>query len=171
MSGSKAFGKSLFNGCSVIVGSICVGIYVIMLTISGSPYEMIHKLDIGKMIPPMWMWRVFSIVWIFLSGVAAGLVVYERICHRIAGERELRAYRGGIYFISSFFLTIVHYPLFFCLERLMIAFLVALLAMIGAAVSSVIWSKVSAISSVILAGNAFWLLYVTFISACLLIGN
>lgn len=171
MSGSKTFGKSLFNVCSLIIGFMCVLMYIITLTVSGSPYDMIHKLDLNKMIPPMWVWRIFSIVWFFLSGAAAGLIVYEGACHRIGADGKLCAYRGGTYFISGFFLSIVHYPLFFCVERLFIAFIVSLLAIICTVICCVIWSKISPLASVVLSGYAFWLLYVVFISACLMIVN
>ena len=171
MSGSKTFGKGLFSGCSLLTGGLCVIIYIVMLAISGSPFEMIHKLDFNKMIPPMWMWRIFNLAWAFLGGAAAGSLICDAACRRIAGERVLCACKGGLFFLSAFFLSVVHYPVFFCLEKLFIAFLVALLATACAAVCAVIWSKASPIASIVLAGNALWLLYVAFLSACLLIGN
>lgn len=164
-------GNNFFNGISLTCGTICAIFLIISVTISGSPFEMIHKLNAANILPPMWLWGFLTSVWGFLIGYAAGLIIFEAVCNKSHNEREICAYKGGLFFLAALFLFVLHYPLFFVAERLFTALLAALVAAACACLCAFFWSKTSALAAVIIVSYAFWLFYVVFVTLSIIVQN
>lgn len=160
-----------FGGVSLICGIICSLLCAGSVLISGSPFEMIHKLNVGHALPPMWLWGFLSFVWGFLVGSAAGTVIAETFCSKAHNEREICAYKGGLFFLGALFFFALHYPLFFVAERLFFAMVSVLIALACACLCALFWSKVSIYATVIMVSFAFWLFYVLFVTLSIIVQN
>ena len=168
--------KGYFKGvitdtAALIIGAIYAFLCILTRILSDSPYEALHRLNGCGAIPPMWILNLLSVLWCFLAGFAWGIVWREiRIC-RVRGAEEIRAYQGGLFFISLIFLSLIWYPLFFICERIFISMLVALGAAICATLASVLWKRVSFLPSLICAAYSFWLFYVFAVNLAVLLKN
>ncbi len=169
---SKASSRNnLFNGISLVCGTICSFFFIGSIIVSGSPFDMIHKLNVGNILPPMWLWGFLNLIWGFLVGYAAGLIIFEFLCNKGHGEREICVYKGGLFFLSALYFFGLHYPLFFVGEKLFVALLAVLIAAACACLCAFFWSKVSALATVIMGSYAFWLFYVVFVTLSIIVQN
>ena len=164
-------GGVLFSCRSLVVGSIFAIICCTVISISGSPYETLHNLNANGILPPVWIFKLFLTLWAFLLGAASGAVSLAVSKKREGIRGELAACKGGIFLVSSFALSLAFYPLFFACERLVLAFLVSLEAAMMSVFCGVVWRKSFGFSALILWGNAFWQVYVAFVSINVLIVN
>lgn len=163
--------NNLFNGISLVCGTICSIFFIGSMIISGSPFEMIHKLNVGNILPPMWLWGFFTLIWGFLGGYAAGLIIFEAVRNKAHSEREICAYKGGLFFLAALFFFVLHYPLFFVGEKLFVALLAVLIAAACACLCAFFWSRIAAFATVIMASYAFWLFYVVFVTLSIIVQN
>ena len=161
--------KSTFTNISLICGIVSAALTLIIIFVSGSPYDMLHKTDSSNAIPPIWVWGIASTLFSFLSGYAAGILVGSMWCGKIIGSSEISAYRGLILFVALFFLSNAHYPLFFVAERFIISIIPALLSIIFAIACAVFWAKPSPLSSILISIYSVWMIYVSFVNVCILI--
>lgn len=159
------------GGISLICGIICSLLVAVSIAISGSPFEMIHKLNVSNILPPMWLWGFLSFVWGFLIGTAAGSVINGVILDKAHNERELRAYQGGLLFLAGLFFFVMHYPLFFVAERLFFALVTVLISLVCTCLCTLTWSRVSVYAAIVMASFAFWLFYVLFVTLSIIVQN
>ena len=167
----KALTKAHLNNITLTCAIFAAAVCAITMWLSGSPYEMIHKLDQRNVLPPVWLWRLTNLIWFFLLGLGAGRIVSEVCGGCISGEREISANKGGLFFITTMFCSLIHYPLFFSAERIFFSLVVVLFAVICSLLCTVIWSKISPWASLITSAYSLWLFYTIFINACLLFQN
>ena len=160
--------KGRVNDISLICGIICASAFFTVMNVFGNPYDMIHKVDSHNLIPPIWLWKTTMTVWGFLIGYAAGRVM-TKVSRGISVDEKIIAYRGGLFFISAFFLSLSHYPIFFCAEKLFIALISVIPAAALALLCAFSWSKAYKSSALIILGFAFWLFYVIFVNAGVLL--
>ncbi len=166
----KGYFKSVFSDkTALIFGIIYAVLCILARVISENPYDMIHKLDSGGVIPPLWIFNLLSTAWCFIAGFASGIVLSEVKLCRARGEQEIRAYQGGLFFISLVFLSLIWYPLFFVSERLFLSFSVSLAAAVCACLCSLLWKRVSCFSSLICAAYSLWLVYVLALNLAVLL--
>ena len=161
--------KSTFTNISLICGIVSAALSLLIIFLSGSPYDMLHKIDSENTLPPIWVWIVSSTVFGFLSGYAMGILIGNMWCGKIVGANEISAYRGLIFFVALFFLSNAHYPLFFVAEKLIVSLVITILAIISAIACAILWAKPSPLSSVLVSVYALWLIYVAFVNVCVLI--
>ena len=163
--------NNLFNGTSVVCGTVCSIFTIGSIIVSGSPFEMIHKLNVGNILPPMWLWGFLTLIWGFLVGYAAGLIILETVCNKGHTDREICAYKGGLFFLAALFFFVLHYPLFFVSEKLFVALITVLIAAACACLCAFFWARVTALATVIMASYAFWLFYVVFVTLSIIVQN
>ena len=163
--------NNFFNGISLACGTVCAIFFITSITISGSPFEMIHKLNVGNVLPPMWLWGFLTSAWGFLIGYAAGLIIFEAVCNRSHSEQEICTYKGGLFFLAALFFFVLHYPLFFVAERLLFALLAVLIAAACASLCAFFWSKISVLAALIMVSYAFWIFYVAFVTLSIIVQN
>lgn len=161
--------KNTFTNISLICGIASAAISLIIIFLSGSPHEMLHKTDANNTVPPVWVWGISSAVFCFLSGYAAGILIGNMWCRKITGTNEISAYRGLIFFVSLLFLSNAHYPLFFVAEKLLISLIVVIIAIVSAIACAIFWAKPSPLSSVLVSVYSLWLIYVAFVNTCIII--
>lgn len=169
---AKAISKGItFNGLSLTLGIICAFIKIVSVVMSGSPFDMIHKLDPNGIIPSFWLWNICGIILYFLAGNAAGIVINDVSKRSNCGPIAIYGYKGGMFFVALFFLGILHHPLFFICERLLTSLIVAVAACVCAVMCAVFWTKISSAATVIMISFAFYSLYITLINICILVSN
>lgn len=157
------------NNTPIIFGIIFAAISILIAICSGSPLDMLHKLEGIDIMPPMWLLCLSQLIVIFLAGYALGALVLQLSSKRLCGEKEVKAYQGGIFFIAFTFLSFAYYPVFFVAEKPLIAVLISVMAIICSAISFAIWSKISFSACMIMALNTLWFAYITFLSIKVLI--
>ena len=156
-------GKSIINVTGLICGAVCAACAFLSRTISGNAFDMAHKIqDLGVM-PSMWIFNLLSVIWYFVIGVAIGMAVQgsDGACR----ENTLEIYRGGLFFVTAFFLGLIWYPMFFVTQVLFLALLVSIILTACAVVCAYAWFKAGiGISGVAMSAFSVWSLYVVVIN-------
>ena len=99
--------QNIFNKPSLFSAIISMMICLFVRILSQSPFELIHKLDCNDIIPPIWLFNLLSLIWCFLFGYAAGNIIFCVAHGKSHGIRETRAYQGGLFFVNSFYLSLL----------------------------------------------------------------
>lgn len=153
-------------------GILCASVGYLSLTLFGTPHEMIHILGGIKILPPIWFFNLLSTLFYFLNGIASGAVIDATSCRVNTGREEVSAYRGGLFFLSSFFLSLVRYHVFFLSGRLFIATLLSVACLITSILCSAQWSHVHPkAASIIMVLNSLWQFYVLFVNISVFISR
>lgn len=156
---------SLLNRTNFISGIICALFYFISRVICGNGLDMVHKLSGFEILPPMWIFNAIFLVFYFIIGIAIGGMIHGISLRQIRGEEEICAYKGGLFFISSFFLGITWFPIFFVFQSLFFSVLCALSALMCALVCAFHWYKTAnKISPTLMATFSVWMFYIMFLS-------
>ena len=155
----------------LLYGAVILIVRMIAISVCGAPYDMIHKLNSCGMIPPLWIWNLLSCILSFLAGGGAGCIYAEIGSRRLAYDRIFHAYKGAICFITSFFLSLIHFPLFFICEKLLLSLAVAVICSFCSLCCAYAWARVSKLSSLIMTLHSFWCVYTLFVTLCVFIKN
>lgn len=162
----------IINKTSLALGIISAIICFISKAVSPSPFELIHILNVYDIMPPIWIFNLLSLIWYFLIGFGAGIVAYGISYCYTSGHQEILAYKGGLYFVSTFFLFLLWYPMFFSGRSLLISFLLILAAMICSIMCSCYWFKSkNSVAGLMMAAFAIWTFYVMFINLSVWVRN
>ncbi|MBQ8408725.1 MAG: tryptophan-rich sensory protein [Clostridia bacterium] len=156
-----------FNHISLIFAILSASVCLCIRLLTNSPYEMIHRLNCTDLFPPIWLFNALSVIWSILTGLAVGAVVG---C-RPRGNGEIQAYRGGLFFLASFFLSACWYPVFFGSGRVFVALILSFVAVICSALCVCSWVRVSPQASLIIAAHTLWLAYTVFLLFRILLQN
>ena len=160
---NKKISQSQKN-CSLIFGIVysAVGFFVHIST--KNPYSTIHTLGIDEYIPPLWIFNLLSLFWLFESGRAAGRVCGEIMISRASGKREIAIYQGFLFFTSLFFMSLCWYPLFFGTMRIGLSLLVSVACVVCSVGCGIYWSSLGAYPTIIMFSNAIWLFYMMIVN-------
>lgn len=163
--------NSIINGVSLVLGAVCAMLAFLARTVSGSPLDMIHKLYGLEMLPPIWLFNFLSVAWCFLIGVAAGAVIYGALNKKACGRQEVESYIGLCFFLVSFFMSIIWYPLLFAAQALFLAFIACVLVTVSAILCAYWWFRASGgAPAVIMAAYAIWSIYICVVNIAVLFG-
>ncbi len=169
---SKTSPKCKFiNGTSLVLGIISVIVRMFSLSVAGEPYDMLHKLDGNNIVPPVWMLNLLLNLAYFIAGYAAGIVSNTIASGNVNCEEKMSAYRGGMYFIAAYFLTLIHYPLFFVSEKLSASLIVIVITLISLIICIYSWAKFSPSAAMILTVYFIITIYLFFINLFILMNN
>lgn len=149
---------------AVIFGGVYAAVGFIVRVMSDSPFDTIHILGAGTFLPPMWIFNVLCLFWMFVCGTAAGAVVAKIFCGRIAGDKVLSIYRGGLFYIALFFLCMLWYPLFFGGNALGVSLLISLLALLCSCVCAFQWKCAGIYETLSMSANSIWLFYILLVN-------
>ncbi len=164
--------RSMFNNLSICFGAISAICCIISRYVSNSPLELIHLIDNRNIIPSILLFNILSVSLYFLIGTASGGIICASSKKLNLGMSLSAAYRGGLFFITSFFLGLIWYPLFFSCEHLMLSLVVSFISLISAIICASNWSCVNPrSSSVIMVSFCIWMFYIMFISLSVIIQN
>ena len=157
------------NKTGMIFGVISLLTFIIVRNCCDDTYEILHIFDASDIIPPLWIINLFSFIWGFLIGYAAG-VVFD--CISYGGKSiiaEISAYRGGLFFIISLFLSHAWYLAFFQNERIFLAIFLIIIALISSIMCAFFWSSTLRSSALILGSYGIWLFYLFILNMSVLL--
>ncbi len=164
--------NSIFNGSAFWCGIACATSGFVCATIFGTPFEMIHMLGGMNILPPIWIFNLLYTAWFFLIGIAAGSVINSTVRRYNAGSSEIAAYKGGIFFLVCFFLSLIRYYLFFFSGKLFISLLLSVISMMCSLICAFTWHKVQPkISSVAMFAFSIWQFYIFFVNLSVFLHN
>lgn len=153
--------------CGTVYTALCIGVRIM----AGSPYGMIHKLDSAELIPPIWIFNLLWMFWSFLSGASAGMLIQMVSTGRISGRGEIFAYRGGLFFISLLFFSLIWYPVLFINEALFLSLCIALASVICSGVCAYTWYAANKTACLIMTAYTVWLIYVLLVNLSVFVHN
>ena len=164
--------NSLFNKSSLWCGVFSCVICIFSRIIFDSPLEMIHIVKGISLLPSIWIYNLISYAWFFLIGVAAGAIMESTKCGSNNGHSEICAYRGGLFFLSCFFISLILYHLFFILNMLFLSLIISAVSLMCTLLCAVQWSRVRPhTSSVIMYSFSVWQFYMFFVCLSVFINN
>ena len=134
-----SFRVSLINKCSLICGAICAAGYIFTVSICNSPIDFMHKINKSEILPPIWLFIILSTAFCFLMGIAAGAVIYATASRLNIGDYERSAYKGGLFFLSAYYLFLAWYPVIFGGEHLFIAIGIMSLCLVSSLICALCW--------------------------------
>lgn len=168
----KALGggvNSRISKTGVFFGMISLIIFIGVRLFCDSPYEMLHRFDTADIIPPLWLLNLFSFVWGFLIGYSAG-AVFDSISQGGASITvEISAYRGGLFFLASFFLSQAWYSVFFQGKHLLLALFLIILTLVSSIICAYFWYSALKQSALIIGAYGLWLFYLVILNASVLL--
>ncbi|MBE6589509.1 MAG: tryptophan-rich sensory protein [Ruminococcaceae bacterium] len=138
----------LILGVAFTLGGIAVRFAV------GSPHLTVLALDIGELLPPVWMMCVFWTVAFFTVGCAAGFVLGYR-----GSGCEVDKYKGGMLFVLLAVFELCWYPTFFGAGLLFLSVLECILILCLSICVTVCFSRVSKFAGMLLLMHDIWLIY------------
>lgn len=146
-------------------GISCATAVLLPTALFGTPHEMIHILGGSKILPPIWIFNLLSTLFCFLVGVAAGAVTEATSRRMNSGKDEISAYKGGLFFLSAFFLSLIRYNIFFFLGRLLISLILSVVCLILTILCCAEWSHIRPKSACgIMALYSLWQFYILFVN-------
>ncbi len=161
----------IIKRCAFICGSVYAILGLLVRICSGSPYNTVHILGADAYLPAIWLFNFFCIFWFFICGIALGSIFGRLLCGRIGGRGEVCLYRGCLFFVSMFFLSLIWYPLFFGGESLALSLLVIFLCVICSALCALSWREVSLFSCIMMIANSLWLFYILLVNLLVIMQN
>ena len=160
-----------YRGCAFICGGFYAAIGFLVKIFSKSPHNAVHLLGIKNFIPPVWIFNLISLLFFFVSGCAAGIVIGKIIKGRARCKGEMYIYKGGIFFISLLFLTLIWYPLFFSGEFLFFSLIISLISLTCSILVACMWFYVNSFSCILISANCAWLFYVFCVNLLVILQN
>lgn len=164
MQKNKQIKEGIVSGASLICGIIGAVIWLSVRILSGSPYELLHKIEGYELFPPVWLYSLCCLLWSFIIWFGAGTVINTVVFKCINPEIERGAYKGGLLFLLSFFLYASYYPIMFAKESIFIASVCTMISAIFSSMCSFYWLKVSGAASLIMGSFTLWQIYIFIIS-------
>ena len=161
--------KNTLNGLGIVFGIALAVIFIVIRTLSKSPYDTIYRLDPSGIVPPVWLINVISLIWFFLIGYSAGSVADSVLSGRLGDREVIRALQGIVAFVSVFFLSHIWYCVFFSGEHLLSAIFLILIAILTSAMSAFFWVHINMLSSLIMGGYCIWLFYIFLVCSSVLL--
>ena len=160
----------LFSFRGLVYGGISALCCFISRTSFGSPLNMIHLTQGIGILPPLWIFNFLSIFSCFLMGISFGLIVDEIVRGFNSGLKEICAYRGALFLSFSFFSFLLWFPLLFFAEKLVLSFIVSVIALISLLICAIEWRKLTPPHAcAVLFINAVWMFYIMFASLSILL--
>lgn len=163
--------SDIIKKTAIICGAVYSILGLIVRVCAGSPYNTVHTLGMDAYLPAIWLFNFFCIFWFFICGIAVGSIFGRMLCGRINGREEVYLYRGCLFFVSMFFLSLIWYPMFFGGETLALSLLIIFLCVICSVLSALSWRGASLFSCVLMIANSLWLFYILLVNMLVILQN
>ncbi len=163
---------SIFGRSSLLYALLSLAVCIISRILFDSPLEILHIVKGVRLLPPIWVFNLLSYAWFFLIGLSAGAIVNKTSLRLNNGNNEIFAYRGGIYFVFCFFLSLILYHVFFILRLLFLSTVISAICMICTFLCAVMWRNVRpTTSSFIMFCFGVWHFYLFFVCLSVFLNN
>lgn len=123
-----------------------------------SPWIVLHRLNAGCVLPPLWLLSCLWIACFVLLGAAAGVILSTDA----GGAAETAAWRGCTFLVLSVMLTFAWYTLLFAKFSLFVSWLCLPVGLVLAVLCGISWWQVRPAASLVAFGYALWLLLIFF---------
>ena len=138
---------------AVLCGTLTLAAAMLTRAWAGAPYDGIHRMGIGEVIPPVWLMALLWLLWYFGLGAVCGGVLTSH------GGCSIGAWRGACFFVIMIFLGLVWYPLFFSRCALGLCVLLTVLLIGLCVLCALNWQNLSLAAAAVLYLHALWLIY------------
>ena len=164
--------NTILNGSTVFFGGICALLCFLSFSLFGNPFESIHLLDGMKILPPIWLFNLISLALFFFAGASAGAVARCTQSRMNTADIEISAYKGALFFLNSFWISLVRNCLFFFTGRLFISLVLSLTCLLTSIACAYTWGKVRPrAASVIMIAFSVWQFYLFFVNFSVFMQN
>ncbi len=143
----------------VVVGCFMMLSYISMKLICRGKYNFIHIISERIALPPMWIFNSLYLVSLFLLGVGAGFCAKQILFEGCSIEAENLFYKGGVFFVAVYFLSILWYPVIFVLQMPIFSLFIALLCLVFVIATFIFWFRVSSVYSLFILSYVLWAAY------------
>ncbi len=135
-------------GLLMMIGSILVRFF------AGSPHMLLLALNIGDLVPPVWLMSILWLVSFFIVGCAAGFVLGYK-----AGGCEVDKYKGEMFFVLLAVLELCWYPTFFGAGMVFLSVLESILILCLSLCVTLCFYRVSKFAGMLFLLHNVWLIY------------
>ncbi len=142
----------LLMGVLMLAGGILVRFF------TGSPHLTLLGLDIGDLVPPVWLMTLLWSVAFLTVGCAAGAVLGHR-----SAACDVDRYKGGMLFVLLAVLELCWYPTFFGAHLLFLAVLECVLILCLSIGVTLCFYRVSRFAGMLMLLHDIWLIYLLFL--------
>lgn len=147
---------------AVLCGTLMLAAAMLTRAWAGAPYEGIHRMGIGEVIPPVWLMSLLWLLWYFLLGAVCGGVLSAH------GGCCIGAWRGAFFFVLMLGLGLVWYPLFFVRHATGLCVLITVVLIGLCVLCALNWQGMSLAAAAVLYLHALWLIYMLILQiACI----
>ncbi len=137
-----------FVGLLMMAAGVLVRLWV------GSPYMTMLALDIGDLVPPVWLMTILWSLAFLIIGCSAGFV----LGYRLPGC-EVDKYKGGMLFVMVAVLELCWYPTLFGAGMVFLSVLESILILCLAVGVTVCFYRVSRFAGMLFLLHDIWLIY------------
>ncbi len=146
----------------LIGGLMAIGGIAVRMAV-GSPHVMMLALDIGDLVPPVWVMMLLWSVSFFVIGAAAGFVLGIR-----EGGCEVDKYKGGMLFVLLGVLELCWYPTLFGAGLVFLSVLESMLILCLSVGVTLSFYRVSKLAGMLLLFHCVWLCYMLILNFAVL---
>ncbi len=147
----------------LVVGAIMLAGGMAVRFAVGNPYIMLLALDIGDIVPPVWLMTLLWSVSFFVIGAAAGFVLGYRL-----GGCEVDKYKGGMLFVMLAVLELCWYPTLFGAGLVFLSVLESILTLCLSVGVTLCFYRVSKFAGMLFLLHNVWLCYMLILNFAIL---
>lgn len=129
----------------------------------GNPHIMLMALDIGDIVPPVWLMTLLWSLSFFTIGAAAGFVIGFRV-----GGCEIDKYKGGMLFVLLAVLELCWYPTLFGAGLVFLSALESILILCFSVGATLCFYRVGKLAGILLLLHDIWLIYMLILNFAVL---
>ena len=147
----------------VAVGILLTIAAILVRAFVGSPYQTIHAMNIGDLIPPVWVMTFLWSIAFLTIGCAAGFV----LCYRVGGC-DGEKYKGCMFFVLLVVLELCWYPTLFGANLVFLSVIETILLLCLAVAVTFSFYRVTKFAGMILLLHDIWLIYMLILNFAVL---
>ena len=139
---------------TLFVGLLMMGGGLAVRFLTGSPHMVILALNVGDLIPPVWLMGLLWSISFLTVGCAAGFILGYR-----GSGCEVEKYKGGMLFVMLGVLELCWYPTFFGAGMIFLSVLESILILCLSIGVTFCFYRVSKLGGMLILFHDIWLIY------------
>ena len=157
------------SAAGLLIGaSLCVLAGACVRLLSGSPYGYGMMVQFGELLPPVWLMSLGWTVWYAVLGATFAATLWHAARCSCAVRAEV--YRAGMLFLSTIFVGLWWYPVFFVACDALLALLITLAVLALCVLSAIAYWHTARPAAAVLIAHAVWLAWLTGVGARIAVG-
>lgn len=155
----RGLGREANRAGMAVGGAVLSAVLIILWCIWGIPAGLFYHLQSEIPLLPRWLYLICDLAVHALLGAAIGAILCER--HYAC---ETQKYRGAFYFLLAILFGYLYYAFFFGINFFLVAFVLAVMELLGLLIAMLNFSHVIKLSALLAAIGCLWALYRCFLS-------